>query len=432
MEQLKVRLAVIRGKDHSLYEEILASPPDGVEYVTDGPAAPEGSAAKGPGFVSVLRRNRVVRAVLDPQFVRALPKPDEPPGGTSFSIARNLTRFAGGSASKGKEAVPFDVLHSAGSSMLENIPWIVERDLRWVVDFEFAASLFGYYGNWRRRVYRERARRMIAKQLSSKYCMKLMPWTDASMRTVESLLPYKEVLAKAEVVRLAIRPAPPKPAGLEKHDRVRILFLGSSNFMGEFYSKGGLDVLESYRKLREKAGDRVELVFRCWMPDELRAKYASTPGLHVISDVLPRDALDRLFWESDIFLFPSHNTPGMAFLEAMRFGLPVVAKDIWANKELVQDGVHGFLVEPSKELKYYLPGNVPNWSMDDGPFLPHMKKTDPRVIDDLVERMMRLVESESLRERMGAAGRKEVEEGKASVSNRNAALRRIYEEAARR
>ena len=46
--------------------------------------------------------------------------------------------------------------------------------------------------------------------------------------------------------------------------------------------------------------------------------------------------------------------------------------------------------------------------------------------------MMRLVESENLRERMGAAGRKEVEEGKASVSNRNAALRRIYEEAARR
>ena len=116
MEQLKVRLAVIRGKDHSLYEEILASPPDGVEYVTDGPAAPEGSAAKGPGFVSVLRRNGIVRAVLDPQFVRALPRPGEPPGGISFSVARNLTRLAGGSASKGKEAVPFDVLHSAGSS----------------------------------------------------------------------------------------------------------------------------------------------------------------------------------------------------------------------------------------------------------------------------------------------------------------------------
>jgi len=432
MAQLKVRLAVISGKDHSLYEEIIASPPDGVEYLTDAPSSPGAAPGRGRGVVPALRRNRLVRATLDPLFVSALPEPGAAPGGFSYKLARRVTRFAGGGASRDKEQVPFDVLHSAGSSMLENIPWIVERDLRWVVDFEFAASLFGYYGDWRRRVYRQRARRMIAKQLSSRYCMKLMPWTDASMTTVRNLLPYKEVLDKAEVVRLAIRPAPPKPSSIEKHDRVRIMFLGSSNFRGEFWSKGGFEVLESYRVLREKLGDSVELVFRCRMPDELRDRYSKVPGLHVIADVMPREGLDRLFWESDIFLFPAHNTPGMAFLEAMRFGLPVVTKDIWANREIVEDGVTGLLVAPSKKIPYYLPGNVPNWSMDSGPFLPHMKLHDPKVISDLVEALSKLVESEDLRKRMGEAGRKVVEEGKASIATRNASLRRIYEEASSR
>ena len=101
----------------------------------------------------------------------------------------------------------------------------------------------------------------------------------------------------------------------------------------------------------------MELVFRCWMPDELGPRYSSLPGLTQRADILPREELDRLLLESDIFLFPSHNTPGMAFLEAMRFGLPIVGKNIWANPEIVEDGVTGFLVEPSdKDYQYYLPG----------------------------------------------------------------------------
>ncbi|MDH3366089.1 MAG: glycosyltransferase family 4 protein, partial [Thermoplasmata archaeon] len=296
----------------------------------------------------------------------------------------------------------------------------------------FAASLFGYYGNWRKRIYSQRHQKRLAKALSSRYCRKAIPWTEAARKTIEHLVPSKEVAEKTEVVRLAVRPAPPRPSDIEMHDRVRILFMGSSNYKGEFYSKGGLEVLETYKRLREKMGDSVELAFRCWMPDELRGKYASTPGLHVLSDVLPRDMLDRLFWESDIFLFPSHHTPGMAFLEAMRFGLPVVTRDLWANGELVKNGVHGYLVKPSEKIPYYLPGNVPNWSMDDGPFLPYMKMIDDRVVDDFVNKLSTLVGSENTRKAMGAAGKREVEEGDASIGKRNAVYRRIYEESARR
>lgn len=269
---------------------------------------------------------------------------------------------------------------------------------------------------------------MLTKVLSSRRCTKLMPWTEAARRTVEHTLPSGIIAEKTEVVPLAVRPAPPRPSDIQKHDFVRILFIGSSNYGGEFYSKGGHEVLEAYRILREKLGEQVELVFRCWIPDEFRERSQSMPGLHVVSETLPRDAFDRLFWESDIFFFPSHNTPGMAYLEAMRFGLPIVGRNLWANNELVKDGKHGFLVEPSEKIPYYLPGYVPNWSMDDGPFLPYMKMVDDRVIADFVDRLTRLVESKSLRDRMGVACKKEVEEGYASIGRRNHALKRIYEE----
>ncbi len=430
--RLTVRLGIVEGRTHLLYEEILRAPPEGVTYVTDGIASANAPALKKRPIAATLRRSGVVRAFSDRLFVNALPKPGKAPGGLSYALSKAMLRAAGGKSTSGKDSAGFDLFHSAGHSMIENIPWIIKNDVHWVVDFEHVGSLFGYYGNWRERLSRESARKIVKKQLSSSYCKKLLPWTEASKATVQNIIPQKEIDHKLEVLRLAIRPAPPRPRDIPGHDSVRILFVGSANFKGEFWSKGGFEVLESYRLLRERFGDKVELIFRCWMPDELKAKYGSLAGVRTACDILPRDEFDKLFWNSDIFLFPAHNSPGLAYLDAMRFGLPVVGKDIWANRETVEDGVTGFLVKPSNRVPYLLPGEVPNWGGDDSDFLEFMKIRDDRVINDLVERQSRLIESETLRKKMGAAGKKEVEEGRASITRRNQALRRVYEEAARR
>ena len=425
MADIRVRLGLTPGMTHSLYTELLEAPPEGISYLTEkGQVGAQGATHGKTPMAHRLRNSTLMRAIADPLFASALPK-DGKRRGPGFLAAKAMVSVAGG---KQMPETDFDLFHSVGASMVENIPWIVENDVRWVVDMEHVASLFGYYGDWRTRMYRSSPKRVLTKQLRSHYCKRILPWTEAAMRTVDEVLGDKEVSAKTEVLPLAVRPAPEKPKDISNSDKVRILFIGSSNFKGEFWSKGGLEVLESYRLLRERVGDSVELIFRCWMPDELKSQYSSLPGLQQRTDILPREELDRLLWSSDIFLFPAHNTPGMAFLEAMRFGLPVVGKDIWANHEIVEDGVTGFLVEPSQGIPYYLPGFVPNWSMDSGPFLPYMKRRDDKVVSDLADRLGRLVSEPSLRRSMGESGRSSVEDGKFSISNRNARLKKIYEE----
>lgn len=49
----------------------------------------------------------------------------------------------------------------------------------------------------------------------------------------------------------------------------------------------------------------------------------------------------------DVFIFPSlHEALGSSVLDAMRFGLPIVASRVGGIPEFVEDGVNGFLISP--------------------------------------------------------------------------------------
>ena len=84
---------------------------------------------------------------------------------------------------------------------------------------------------------------------------------------------------------------------------------------------------------------------------------------------------ERLFRECDIFVFPTHNEAfGLVNLEAMRAGLPVVSSNEGSIPEVVIDGVNGFIV-------------------------------DPKDIDMLTDRVLKLINDPELRIKMGKAGR---------------------------
>jgi glycosyltransferase involved in cell wall biosynthesis len=123
-------------------------------------------------------------------------------------------------------------------------------------------------------------------------------------------------------------------------------------------------------------------------------------------------------------------TPWSVFLEAMSFELPIVTTDLYANPEIVQDGVTGLLVEPPIGVPYHWERSLVSMGSPlHGQFMEAIRIPDPAFVARLAERLSLLIENVGLRREMGRRARHEVEEGKHSVRHRNKALKAIFDQA---
>jgi starch synthase len=164
--------------------------------------------------------------------------------------------------------------------------------------------------------------------------------------------------------------------------------------------KGVVHLLDAAERL--PAGS--QLILCAGAPDtpqiaaEFRARVADLQGGEVrvvwIEEMLPREQLLQVLSASDVFICPSIYEPfGIVNLEAMAVGLPVVASAVGGVPEVVADGETGYLVS-------FEPGD------DDlrGPVDPR------RFAADLAARTTELLEDVDRARRMGAAGRRRVED----------------------
>lgn len=163
----------------------------------------------------------------------------------------------------------------------------------------------------------------------------------------------------------AIAPVP-DPAG--GHPPT-VLFVGR-----QFRRKGGDVLIAAHRRVRERIPDARLVVVGPPVPARpepgvtwLGPLDKNTPG--------GREALVGAYHRASVFCLPTRFEPyGVAFIEAMHFGLPCVGTDAWAVPEMIQDGVTGFTVP-----------------VDD--------------VDALADRLLRLLADPIVARAMGAAGR---------------------------
>lgn len=119
---------------------------------------------------------------------------------------------------------------------------------------------------------------------------------------------------------------------------------GYALFVGRLSPEKGLDtMLEAWRKV----GDRVSLYVVGDGPLSDRVADSGQPGVHWLGRREPEDVLD-LIGGARVVIFPSewYETFGRVVIEALAKGTPVIASDIGAPAELVQDGVTGRLFPP--------------------------------------------------------------------------------------
>jgi glycosyltransferase involved in cell wall biosynthesis len=113
-----------------------------------------------------------------------------------------------------------------------------------------------------------------------------------------------------------------------------ILFVGL-----DWERKGGPQMVEAFARVRESQPEARLVVVGC-EPD------IGEPGVEVLG-VVPIERVGELMAEACCFCMPSLREPfGLVYLEAMNAGLPVVALNLGAPRDFVENGVTGFLVEP--------------------------------------------------------------------------------------
>ncbi len=377
---------------HSLYEPLISYPPDGVRIQDDGLGIREsitGSVLRS--LDAHLSGVQTLNGILDSL------KP-----AVYYAWYRTTGLW--------QEPPQSDMIYSSQHLVFKNIPW--------VVDLEFASALVGY---GRIRPYK----RLVERTLASRFCKKIMPWTEAAEKSLRLSLDCREFEHKIETVCLAVPPR--QISGREESGKVRLLFVGTGNtfnVLRSFELKGGRELLLAFKQLVQKY-DNVELTIRSDVPEEYR-DICLRLGIRVLTGLLPYDQLAREFAQADIFVFPGHQTPGAVILDAMSFELPVVATDVWGTREMVADGETGLLTKASANAEYYDKDFIPQWG--EPTFFRSIAKIDHAMVEDVVEKLSVLIEDSNLRKRMGQNGRRETETGKFSISQRNRKLVRIFAE----
>jgi glycosyltransferase involved in cell wall biosynthesis len=123
-------------------------------------------------------------------------------------------------------------------------------------------------------------------------------------------------------------------------EKPNILFVGR-----EFERKGGDVLLAAFARVRAEVPDATLTIIG---PRDLRL---SIPGVEVLGFLRKDDRAEYrklldAYAKATAFAFPTRFEPfGVVLLEAMFFGLPCVATNVWAIPEIVLDGETGYIVE---------------------------------------------------------------------------------------
>lgn len=137
--------------------------------------------------------------------------------------------------------------------------------------------------------------------------------------------------------------APERTANRWRRDENERIIVHVSNFRPV---KRVMDVVSVFARMRERLPCRLLLVGDG--PDRSLAERACTDqglnGSVEFLEQLPR--VEEALWGSDLFLLPSESESfGLAALEALACGVPVIATRVGGLPEVVLDGEHGYLYE---------------------------------------------------------------------------------------
>jgi glycosyltransferase involved in cell wall biosynthesis len=121
-----------------------------------------------------------------------------------------------------------------------------------------------------------------------------------------------------------------------------VLFVGR-----DFARKGGDALLTAFRRVRQEIPNAELIIVG---PDQLPSVEPGVSFLGFLDKTTPAGwrALMDTYGRADVFCLPTRfEAFGIAYVEAMCFGLPCIGTSVWAVPEIIADGVTGYVVPPN-------------------------------------------------------------------------------------
>lgn len=250
---------------------------------------------------------------------------------------------------------------------------------------------------------------IVKALLEADHCRAIMTHMRSTAEMVATLFDSDTIRRKIVYSPLGVK----LPAQFQRHDPrpadepIDLLFINSWCQVPEnFYVRGGLDILEAFATLRERY-PQLRLTLRTHLPalDHHYHRILESGWVRVIDRFMPAEEMAELHATSDIFLLPAARVHIVSVLQAMSYGLAVVASDGWGIEEYVEDERNGLIVKG----RY----GKSSWADADAGLLrenyDHMYSPDPEVVAGIVDAVSRLVEDRQLRARLGRTARADVE-----------------------
>lgn len=207
--------------------------------------------------------------------------------------------------------LPLLVALDATFSQLADSPWFAPNaPSRWLQPFTL-------------RGLRRRERELFTR------VTKFLPWSEPVAESLRR--EYGVTTGRIEVLPPSLTP-PPRREPRALPARPRLLFLG-----GDFFRKGGPLLRACHERFFAE---------RCDLHVVTQSAVPAGPGIFVHQGVTAGSEEWRRRWrEADVFVFPSRlETFGIVLLEALAFGVPVVASNAGAARSILGDGAYGQLL----------------------------------------------------------------------------------------
>lgn len=246
-------------------------------------------------------------------------------------------------------------------------------------------------------------KRKVGKNLNDTHLSALIFWSNISRDTFESVCgKIPEAVIRKTIYVLVPRNNNVSHDVIKTKSRRKELKLLYCVQGLRFLSKGGLEIVDAYKNLRNAGYDNISLTIitnRDVIGHDLCKKITDS-GITLLDFKFSPKQMEEIYADSNILLQPtSDESFGMTILEAMKAGCSIIASRLYAIPEMVEEGENGFLTDPA--WWFFNPDGRPNpkvWN--------HRKKTiysgkiSERIVSFLIDKIQLLNNDRGLLEQM--------------------------------